>query len=130
MNKLGILFYVAALSAMSACTKNKTESGQSGTSAEVAKEVKPECTDGKSPQILEGSVCPGTWSVRADKKACIFKYGPPIHCPEGTKSTTYQAVCYGSVTKEGGSPQDASDCESQFGKVPNPAPYRLACCPI
>lgn len=134
MNKRWILLCVSLLTLWSGCSKNPSGTDATSSGGAAAKAPKPECEDGKSPQVFEGASCPGAWKVQTDpksgKRVCVFNYGPPITCPAGSKSTTYQAVCYGSVSKETAeTPTDASQCESQFGKVPNPAPYRLACCP-
>lgn len=125
MNNWLLPLGVLVLSMGSACTKKQSTVSSDGT---------PECADGRQPTILEGDLCPGAWEIqdnpKTNKKVCTFKYGPAISCPDGTKSTTYQAVCYGSVIKEGkNAPTSPSACEDEFGKVPNPAPYRLACCP-
>lgn len=131
---MALFLCLLSVIAIQSCSKKNQGTANDTSEAQSAKEAKPECSDGQTPQILEGEQCPGSWIIQSDPKSgrkfCSFKYGPAISCPEGTKSTTYQAVCYGAVPKESKSvPSSVSDCESMFGKVPNPAPYRLACCP-
>lgn len=127
-----LLVGVIVLAAFS-CTSKKNNEAPAGATAESKNSPGATCADGSSPKVLEGAVCPSAWGVQKDavsgKNICVLNYGPSITCPEGTKSLSYEAVCYGQVSMSGFSPQSAEECAKKHeGAIP-PSPYRLMCCP-
>ncbi len=112
---------------------NQASSTPSGKVASSSESVPSVCADGKTAVILEAGECPGQWILTQEKgthkNLCTFNYGPAIRCPAGTRSTSYEAVCYGQITKSDFYPDSVLDCSKKLGATPQKSPYKLVCCP-